>query len=134
MLLPLECSEVGHQLPRRGKAADVADLGDQSDGGHRVDAAQRAQCRHYGLEPPALCGFNERRGEPLHPLLGPLRGQLVFGQGDTIARVLELLIGDPSKAHKVLGWKHETSFEGLVSEMMEADLAAVAQERRGNGP
>jgi GDPmannose 4,6-dehydratase len=46
---------------------------------------------------------------------------------------VDLLIGDAEKARKVLGWKHEISFAALVSEMMEADLITVAQERRGNG-
>lgn len=35
---------------------------------------------------------------------------------------VDLLIGDPSKAEKELGWKHTTSFEQLVKEMMTADL------------
>jgi GDPmannose 4,6-dehydratase len=45
---------------------------------------------------------------------------------------VDLLIGDPTKAHTVLGWKHETSFAALVSEMMEADLVTVARERRSS--
>jgi GDPmannose 4,6-dehydratase len=43
---------------------------------------------------------------------------------------VDLLIGDPTKAHRLLGWKHETSFSKLVSEMVKADLVTVAQERR----
>jgi GDPmannose 4,6-dehydratase len=35
---------------------------------------------------------------------------------------VDLLIGDPAKARKVLGWKPETSFEELVRMMVEADL------------
>ena len=45
---------------------------------------------------------------------------------------VDLLIGDPAKAHAKLGWKHETSFAVLVTEMMEADLVTVAREGRGN--
>ena len=41
---------------------------------------------------------------------------------------VELLIGDPSKAFKNLGWKHKTSFDELVRGMVEADLAAVRRE------
>ncbi|MEM1416420.1 MAG: GDP-mannose 4,6-dehydratase [Myxococcota bacterium] len=37
---------------------------------------------------------------------------------------VELLIGDPSKAKRQLGWEPEVTFEGLVERMMEADLAA----------
>jgi GDPmannose 4,6-dehydratase len=35
---------------------------------------------------------------------------------------VELLLGDPSKAKKKLGWSHTTSFTDLVKEMMDADL------------
>jgi len=42
---------------------------------------------------------------------------------------VEVLIGDPSKARAKLGWHHKVSFEALVSEMVEADLAAL----RGDG-
>ncbi len=38
------------------------------------------------------------------------------------------LVGDPSKAHGKLGWRHETSFEELVSEMVRSDLTTIAQE------
>jgi GDPmannose 4,6-dehydratase len=38
------------------------------------------------------------------------------------------LLGDPSKAHSRLGWKHKVSFEALVAEMVEADLAALRQD------
>ena len=35
---------------------------------------------------------------------------------------VELLIGDPTKAHKQLGWVSRTSFADLVREMVEADV------------
>jgi GDPmannose 4,6-dehydratase len=35
---------------------------------------------------------------------------------------VDLLIGEPTKAHDQLGWKPETSFEGLVQMMVEGDL------------
>ena len=41
---------------------------------------------------------------------------------------VELLIGDPAKAKAELGWVAETSFEQLVTDMMEADLRTVARE------
>jgi len=34
---------------------------------------------------------------------------------------VDLLLGDPAKAISKLGWKHRTSFEQLVAEMVEAD-------------
>ena len=40
------------------------------------------------------------------------------------------LVGDASKARKVLGWKPSATFEGMVSEMVQADLIAVPEERR----
>jgi GDPmannose 4,6-dehydratase len=42
---------------------------------------------------------------------------------------VDLLLGDPSKAHKKLGWKHTTAFPQLVKEMIESDLKAVAIEK-----
>jgi GDPmannose 4,6-dehydratase len=40
---------------------------------------------------------------------------------------VDLLLGDPSKAHRVLGWKHETTFEQLVVEMVREDMKAIAK-------
>jgi GDPmannose 4,6-dehydratase len=34
-------------------------------------------------------------------------------------------VGDPSKAHAVLGWRPQTSFEQLVAEMVAADLTRL---------
>jgi GDPmannose 4,6-dehydratase len=42
---------------------------------------------------------------------------------------VDYLLGDASKAHEVLGWKHRTSFAELVKEMVEADLKALDGER-----
>ena len=39
---------------------------------------------------------------------------------------VDLLIGDPAKAHAKLGWKHETGIDGLVKDMMAADLLIMA--------
>lgn len=38
---------------------------------------------------------------------------------------VDLLIGDPSKAKRILGWKPEVSFEQLVERMVKADLARL---------
>ena len=38
---------------------------------------------------------------------------------------VDLLIGDPAKAKRKLGWKPEVSFEQLVERMVKADLARV---------
>jgi GDPmannose 4,6-dehydratase len=38
---------------------------------------------------------------------------------------VDLLIGDPSKAKRVLGWEPEVSFEQLVERMVRADLARL---------
>ncbi|MEJ0093274.1 MAG: GDP-mannose 4,6-dehydratase [Methylocella sp.] len=42
---------------------------------------------------------------------------------------VDLLLGDPTKAFKKLGWKHTTSFAQLVSEMVASDL--IVMKARG---
>ncbi|QDU95761.1 GDP-mannose 4,6-dehydratase [Lignipirellula cremea] len=46
---------------------------------------------------------------------------------------VDLLIADPSKASETLGWSPEVDFAGLVSMMVDADLAAIqdGHEYRG---
>ena len=41
---------------------------------------------------------------------------------------VDLLMGDPSKAHRQLGWKPKVGFEELVTMMYEADLAEETQK------
>jgi GDPmannose 4,6-dehydratase len=41
---------------------------------------------------------------------------------------VDLLIGDPSKAHQKLGWHHETPVRELAREMVAADLIAMRCE------
>jgi hypothetical protein len=36
-----------------------------------------------------------------------------------------LLLGDPAKAERLLGWKRKVDFDSLVKEMVEADLQAA---------
>ncbi len=41
---------------------------------------------------------------------------------------VDLLIGDPAKAERVLGWKATTPLEQMMREMVQSDLTAVARE------
>lgn len=43
---------------------------------------------------------------------------------------VDLLLGDPTKAHTKLGWRHRVSFDELVKEMVESDLVEVVEERK----
>jgi GDPmannose 4,6-dehydratase len=45
---------------------------------------------------------------------------------------VDTLLGDPSKARAKLGWRHKTSFDQLVLDMVDADIVAVGdmQARR----
>jgi GDPmannose 4,6-dehydratase len=45
---------------------------------------------------------------------------------------VDSLLGDPSKARTELGWTHKTSFDALVTDMVEADMVTIVdeQERR----
>jgi len=42
---------------------------------------------------------------------------------------VELLLGDPSKANKELGWKHTYSFKELVKEMVHADIKLFERDK-----
>jgi GDPmannose 4,6-dehydratase len=46
---------------------------------------------------------------------------------------VDLLLGDPSKAHRVLGWSHETTARELATEMVRADLVIMAKTAKRNG-
>ena len=48
------------------------------------------------------------------------------------ATEVDLLIGDPAKAERKLGWTHETRWQDLCAEMVQADLITVAREQRRN--
>jgi GDPmannose 4,6-dehydratase len=41
---------------------------------------------------------------------------------------VDLLLGDPRKAHQQLGWRHATTFGELVAEMVQSDLKTVPAE------
>jgi len=40
---------------------------------------------------------------------------------------VDLLIGDPRKAHEKLGWRHEANLDDIVAEMMREDLKVMAR-------
>lgn len=42
---------------------------------------------------------------------------------------VELLIGDPSKAHRELGWKHKYNLAQLVAEMVQSDVRLFERDR-----
>lgn len=47
---------------------------------------------------------------------------------------VDLLVGDPSKARRVLNWSPMYSFESLVDEMVDSDLEAVLTHKSARGP
>src|SRR5262245_19840951 len=47
---------------------------------------------------------------------------------------VDTLLGDASKAQAKLGWRHKTSFDTLVADMVEADMVAVVEERKRLNP
>lgn len=64
------------------------------------------------------------------------------GSGKVLVRIdpryfrpteVDLLLGDPRKAHQKLGWTHTTTFAELVAEMVASDLNVVASEESRKG-
>jgi GDPmannose 4,6-dehydratase len=41
---------------------------------------------------------------------------------------VEVLLGNPAKAQRVLGWKPRTDLDTLIRMMMDADMKRVAKE------
>src|SRR5262249_33408984 len=41
---------------------------------------------------------------------------------------VDLLLADPAKAHKQLGWQPEVTFEQLVKTMVDADILSLSQQ------
>lgn len=59
------------------------------------------------------------------------------GSGETVVKIdsryfrpteVDLLLGDASKARRVLGWKHTVTFADLVADMVNSDLKAISKE------
>lgn len=67
-------------------------------------------------------GFDKRSGDPLIQI-----DPRYFRPTE-----VEFLLGDPTKARQVLDWRHKTSFESLVSEMVAADLTTVLRQEGRN--
>ncbi len=61
----------------------------------------------------------------------PASGEVVVAVDEKYYRPteVELLLGDPAKARKVLGWKHKTTFKQLVSEMVSSEITSMKRER-----
>jgi len=47
---------------------------------------------------------------------------------------VDQLLGDPSRARDRLGWRHKTSFDALVKDMVEADVVAILREQERRNP
>jgi len=43
---------------------------------------------------------------------------------------VDLLVGDATKARKVLGWEPKVAFHDLVHKMVDADLSLLQKENR----
>ena len=46
---------------------------------------------------------------------------------------VDLLLADPTKAKRKLGWKPKVTFPELVTRMVDADLELAAREKRARG-
>ena len=56
------------------------------------------------------------------------RDHVVVDQAFVRPAEVDLLIGDPSHAHAVLGWRPEVDFAGLVGMMVDADMERLERE------
>ena len=61
------------------------------------------------------------------------RDHVEFDTRYTRPSEVDVLLGDPSKAKKVLGWEPEVNFEGLIKMMMDHDLELARREKYVQG-
>ena len=88
----------------------------------RADGLRRRD-RRDAFDPRALRG-RLRRGRAR--LAGPRQGRRAV----LPTRRGRHLVGDATKAEKVLGWRRTVDFKEMVEEMVESDLAACVDARR----
>ena len=53
--------------------------------------------------------------------------QMVARLDDELAAEVDLLIGDPTKAHAKLGWDPNVTFEAMIQMMVEADMKRLKE-------
>jgi len=76
-----------------------------------------------------LAGIKSRLALSSSPLL-PLSPSQLVGVDPAYFRPteVELLIGDPTKANTVLGWKPQYDLKGLVEDMMQSDIKLMKKD------
>jgi GDPmannose 4,6-dehydratase len=78
----------------------------------------------------------EWKGKGVHEKgIDTLTGNIVIEIDSKYFRPAEvdLLLGDPSKAKRILAWEPKVGFDALVEMMADADLAEAEREKRANG-
>lgn len=94
-----------------------------------VATGETHSIREFVEEARKVCGYDiEWKGEGVDEI------GVDKNSGKTIVKVnpkfyrpaeVELLIGDPSKAEKILGWHRKVDYKGLCRMMMEKDIERV---------
>lgn len=78
-----------------------------------------------------IAAFNNKRDSDINIDISHLKiGQTIIKIDPRYFRPTEvdLLLGDPTKAEKELGWKRDFSLEDLVNDMMGSDLKAMKKD------
>jgi len=134
-----DCVFLGNLDARRdwGHAADYARaqwlmLQQSEPDDYVIATGVQRTVREFAALAGGLLGFElEWRGE------GVTEQGVDRATGKTLVRIdpryfrpteVDSLLGDSSKARRVLGWQPERSFETMVSEMVESDLELARRE------
>jgi GDPmannose 4,6-dehydratase len=146
-----------HESPRRGLEFVTRKV---TDGAARIKLGLAGELRLGNLDAQRDWGFAGDYVRAMHLMLQPDQPDdyvVATGETHTVQRLVELafgavgldwreyvsldprfmrpaevdlLVGDPSKAKRELGWEPEVGFEALVAMMVDADL----QRHRGAAP
>jgi GDPmannose 4,6-dehydratase len=84
--------------------------------------AKRIPCRNFANKPSDTPGLDWRKYVEIDKVYYPPPAEV------------DVLIGDASKARKVLGWQPRTRFKDLVSLMVDADIKMLEDQLSGRVP
>jgi len=115
--IKMSAAEIGLELTFKGEGAD--------EKGYVTDINENKFIQKVGKK-----YLKKMRAKVSTLMGGDLEGGAIVAVDPQYFRPteVELLIGDPTKAHEKLGWKPEYDLKGLVEDMMQSDIQLMKKD------